>query len=224
MKRYIPYFAAIIFLVLFLNQCSKTNQERNKADNKIDFLTDSIVYYKNAQGAEIASKIALQGDKKSLQILLNNTNDENGQLKGLIKKYKKVIAAGNIKQEIKIDTVKIVYRDTIPFKFERTWSKIDKFYEIKGSSNQNGISFDEIRIPNTLSFAIGDKKTGFFKTEYRIEAVNSNVHVKTTGLDAYTLSIPKKRFGLSFFAGYGLSENGLSPIIGAGFSYSFYQF
>lgn len=224
MKRLIPYIIAIIFLALFLNQCQKTKQMQKQYDNTADYLRDSIIYYKNGQGAEIASRIALQGDKDQLKTLLNNTIDENGQLKGLVSKYKKAIAAGNITIVTKIDTIKIGYEVPIPFEFSRDWSKTDQWYNIGGNSDQNGITINSIEIPNRLSFAIGDKKTEWFKTEYRIEAVSSNPFVKIEGLDSYTLQVPQKRFNIGLTAGYGISKDGLSPFVGIGVGYSLIRF
>ena len=112
----------------------------------------------------------------------------------------------------------------MPCEFTREFGVFEKYYSIEGTSNEKGISLNEIKIPNTLSFAIGDKKTGFFKSEYRIEAVNSNPYITTTGIDAYTLQVPKKRFGVAVFAGYGITESGLSPMVGVGLSYQLLRF
>src|SRR5690606_23680521 len=115
-----------------------------------------------------------------------------------------VDAAGNVTTITKIDSIPIPYEVPIPCKFHREWEKIDPFYSISGTSDQNGITIESLEVPNTLSFAIGKKKKGWFDSEYVIETVNSNPNITTIGLDSYSLKVPKKRFGVSLFAGYGL--------------------
>lgn len=217
MKQIIYYIVIIILLIALILQCRNNSHKQKQADNTHQYKNDSISYYRNIYNAEIASKTALKGNIKDLQ-------DSTKQLNRLIKGYKKVIAAGNVQTVVKIDTIRIGFDVPVPCEFERSWSKFDKYYSINGQSNQNGIIIENIEIPNLLSFAIGDKKTGFFKTQYKVEATNSNPYIKITGLDAYTLDVPKKRFGISLVAGYGMSKDGLTPFVGAGLSYNLIQF
>ena len=216
MKNAIPYILAVIFLLLFLRQCERTRDAESQADNSVEWLRDSVRHYKNELGQEIAVKTALQGDKESLELLLSNTENE---LRELAKKFKDVQAAGQIKTITKIDTIHIGYEIPVPFEFSREWAKKDPFYNISGTSTQDGITINSLEIPNTLSFVIGKKKG-----EYLIEAVNSNPNIKTTGLDSYTLKVPKKRLGLSVFAGYGLGKSGLTPLVGVGVGYNIISF
>lgn len=216
MRTAIPYILAVIFLLLFLRQCERTADLQYKRDNAMEYLKDSVTYYQNRLGQEIAVKTALQGDKKSLGLLLSNTENE---LKELAKKYKDVQAAGQIRTITKIDTIHIGYEIPVPFEFKRDWQKKDPFYNISGTSTQDGITINSLEIPNTLSFVIGKKKG-----EYLIEAVNSNPHIKTTGLDSYTLKVPKKRLGLSVFVGYGIGSKGLTPVAGVGIGYNLFEF
>jgi len=220
MKNSIPYIIAAVFLILFLHQCSRTSNIKNNSENATEFLNDTISYYKNKLGQEVAEKTALKGDKKQLQILLSNQIDSTGQLKKLIKEFKNTQAAGNITTITKIDTIRILYDSIIDFEFTRKWLKNDKFYSLAGVSNQFGISIDSIVIPNTLSFAIGEKKTGFFKTETKVNAINSNPYVKTTGIDTYTYSERKKRLGLGISAGYGIG----GIYAGIGLNYNLIEF
>jgi hypothetical protein len=223
-KQIFPYLIAVILAILLFRQCDKVSDLKNKADSTQDFLKDSIRYYKNQLGQEIALKTALQGDKNTLEILLSKQIDSTGQLKRLVKKFRKVDAAGNITQNTKIDTIRIGYEVPVPCEFHRDWSENTKWYKIAGSSNQNGILIKSLEVPNTLSFAIGKRKKGWFNSEYVIEAVNSNPNISIKGLDSYTVKLPKKRFGVSLFAGYGMSRDGLSPIIGLGVGYNLIEF
>lgn len=216
MKKAIPYIIAFVFAVLFLDQCGKTSQLKSNNKNANEFLNDTISYFQNKVGQEVAEKTALKGYKNQLKILLSKQIDSTGQLKTLVKEYKSIAAAGNVVQETRIDTILIPYDSIIDFDFNRNWFKNDKFYSLSGTSNQLGITIDSLKIPNTISFAIGEKKTGFFKTETKVNVVNSNPYVKTTGLDTYTYSQRKKRLGIGLSAGYGIK----GVYIGIGINYN----
>lgn len=224
LQTIIPYILAVVFLALFLNTCREKREMQKEASNSFDFFSDSIRYYKNELGQEIAVKTALQGEKSALEVLLSKQIDSTGQLKALVKKFRKVDAAGNITTITKFDTIRIGYEIPVPCEFHRDWSENTKWYKIAGSSNQNGITINSLEVPNTLSFAIGKRKKGWFNSEYVIEAVNSNPNIKTKGLDAYSVKVPQKRLGVSIFAGYGLSKDGISPIAGIGLSYQLLRF
>lgn len=216
MRAAIPYFLAVLFLFLFLKQCERSADLQFKRDNAMEYLKDSVRYYKNKLGQEIAVKTALQGSNESLKLLLSKSEKE---LRELTKKFKDVQAAGQITTITKIDTIKIGYEIPVPFEFSRDWQKNDPFYSIAGHSTQEGITINSLEIPNTLSFVIGKRKG-----EYLIEAVNSNPNIKTTGLDSYTLKVPKKRFVVGIFAGYGIGSAGLTPLVGIGVGYNIISF
>ena len=190
-----------------------------EAENITEFLNDSIKYYKNKHGQEVAYKTALQGEKSAMSVLLSKQIDSTGQLKRLTEKYKRIASAGNITTVTRIDTIPVAYEVPVPFEFERTWEKINPFYSLSGKSNQNGITIDRLEIPNTLSYVIGDKKTGLFKSEYRIETVNSNPYVRTTGLDAYTHKTNEGVMSIGGQVGYGMTLFGPSPYAGVGVNF-----
>ena len=224
LQTIILYILAVIFLALFLNTCREKKELQKEASNTTDFLNDTIRHYKNELGQEIAVKTALQGEKGALEVLLSKQIDSTGQLKRIVRNFRTVDAAGNIITNTRIDTIKIGYEIPVPCEFHREWEKTDPFYSIAGTSSNTGITINSLEVPNTLSFAIGKRKKGWFNSEYVIEAVNSNPNIKTLGLDSYSVKVPKKRFGVSLFAGYGLGSEGLTPLIGIGVGYNLIEF
>lgn len=221
------YILIAVLIFLLFRQCDKNTELRQSDNSEKEFLNDSISYYKNKLGREVAEKVALKGNNSTLEILLSKQIDSTGQLKRLVKEFRNVDAAGNITQEVRIDTVKVPYLEGGPTlgNLEYKFGTNTQYYSIFGRTTQEGITIDSLSLPNTLSFAIGKKKTGFFKSEYRIEAVNSNPYISTIGLDAYTFSVPKKRFGISAYVGFGIGQNlTLNPQIGIGISYSLIRF
>ncbi len=221
--RIIPWIAVVILFFLLLRQCNNA-KDRSRESEK-DFLNDTIEYYENEVGQIIAEKNSLKGDKQTLEVLLSKQIDSTGQLKRLVRNFRTTDAAGNVSTDIRIDTVFIPYEVPVTEPFNRKFKKSNKHYFFSGISDNNGIRLDSISFPNTLSFAIGKKRTGFLKSEYLIEAVNSNPFIKTIGLDSYTLKVPKKRLGLSIYAGYGIGNNfTFTPQIGLGISYNLIRF
>src|SRR5690606_24173390 len=137
----------------------------------------------------------------------------------------KVLSAGNITTVTVIDTIEIPYEKPVEFEFTRDFNAKTDFYTINGQSSNTGVKINQIEIPNTLSFVIGEKKMGLFKSVLQIEAVNSNPYIKTTGLDSYIYTQKQKRFGLSIYAGYGLNANfTATPQVGIGLSYQLLSF
>lgn len=217
------HVAVVVLAILWFRSCSeKRNLEKNIAQNS-EVLQDTIQHYKNKEGKEVATRLAMQGEKQSLELLLASQTDSTQQLKSLVKYYKKVAAAIHTETITKIDSIQVPYYIDgadfiVPFSLQEKW------YGVSGRSTNKGLFLDQLTIPNTQSIVIGDKKTGFFKTQFRIDVVNSNPFIKTTKVDGYSLTERTKRIGIGVFAGYGFSANGLSPILGLGVSYNLFQF
>ncbi len=224
-SKILPWIALIVVSFFLFRQCNNNAAEDRSRESEKEFLNDTIEYYENEIGQATAEKKALQGDKQTLQVLLSKQIDSTGQLKRIVKNFRKVDAAGNISTQVVFDTIPIPYKVPVPDSFQRDFIKKDQHYFLSGISNQNGIRLDSISFPNTLSFAIGEKRTGLFKNEYKIEATNSNPYLRITGLDSYTVEVPKKRLGLSLYTGYGLGSNfTLTPQIGFGLTYNLIRF
>ncbi len=226
MKKNVLFIGIIIVLLFVIfRQYNSYIQQRQSQESATEFLNDTIAYYQNAIGQQVAQKQAIQGDKDALQILLSKQIDSTGQLKALVKKFRTVQAAGNITQETRIDTVFIPFADPIHYEFNRNFNKETEFYSITGRVYNTGLDIASLYIPNTISFALGDTNTGWFKNEYRFEAINSNPYIKTTGLDGYTLELPTKRLGLSLYAGYGFSSGfKFQPSAGVALTYTILRF
>ncbi len=221
-KKVILWAALVLLIIANIKQCRENIKNKKEYENSIGFLTDTLQIEKNKKGQMIASITALQGENEKLKLI----NDEN--VKELVKKQKEIDAAGAIDTKTVIDTVQVIYEKEIPCKFKRTFNKKDKWYSIKGNSTHKGIYIDSIQIPNTLSFVIGRKKEGFFKSSYKISVMNSNPYIQTTGIQGYTLRQSRKRFNFSLQGGYGLMYSGnqiyTGPYIGVGFNFNIFGF
>lgn len=214
--------ATVVFFALFVNQCKETDHLKDQAENTADFLNSEISYYQNELDQEVAEKNALYGQKESLEVLLSDQIDSTNQLRGLLKSLRKVKAAGNITQSTKIERVQIDFEEPVAFDFIRNWSVKNEWYSITGTSTNQFTRINELEINNTLSFAIGVESVGFWKTEYKAKAVNSNKLVKTTGLDTYTFASKIKRFGIGPYIGLDIIT--LQPSFGISAHFNLVRF
>lgn len=203
-KEYTPYFIIIILLFLLLNTCQRSQDKSDINDSNIEYINDSIKYYKD-------SLTAYKSVANDLRILQDSTK----QLNNLLNKFKSVETAGNIITKTKIDTVYIPYSDTLLNFRTKT-----KHYTIAGQSLPKKVRIDNIEIPNITSFAMGEVKTSFLKKEYRIEVRNSNPYIKTIGIDSYQHTEKIKRLGIGLSVGYSLE----GAYLGVGINYNIIRF
>ena len=226
MKRDFIYFIIIaVVIVMYFRSCSENKNIRSNFNHNLEALNDSIEYFKNELGQEVAEKLSFVGSEKELRKILSETEQKNSQLQIALKNFKKVTTATEITTETKIDTVKITFRDTIPFVFDRYFKKENEFYTISGNVTNKLINFSSISIPNTQTIVLGKKKEGLFKTVYSVEVTNSNPFIKVQDIKAFNFTEKKKRFGVGVIGGYGVGAKfNASPFIGLGVSYDLIQF
>ena len=217
-------YLVIVVLILFsLHQCQRNRDLMESRESERAFFEDSVSYYMNRDGQHVAEKRALEGDNRNLELLLSKQVDSTRQLRKLVDKFKKIKAAGNITTTTRIDSIFVPYSG-IESDYEHDFGIDSQYYSISGRDQINGISIYSLTIPNTLSFAIGKKKTGLFQSEHRIEVVNSNPHVKTVGIDSYTYKSSEGLVSLDAQAGYGLTVYGSTPYVGIGLGIDLWGF
>lgn len=217
------HIVVIALAFMWFRSCENADFKQSEIDNFNAFISDTISYYTNKNGQEVATRNALQGAKNSLEMMLAASQDSTQQLKSLVSHYKRVSAAVTTQSTTVIEDIEIPY--TIEgSSFSIPFSVSKEFYSLSGKSTNTGLFLDNITIPNRQSIVIGSRKSGFFKTEYKIEVVNSNPFIKTTQVEGYSFSQAKKRLGLGVFVGYGLSSAGFTPQIGVGLTYNLIQF
>lgn len=160
--------AVIAGLIYFFLQ--QRGAEKALTSANIAALSDSVRYYKGANGDLIAQKKSLQADNQSIEDLLDAAGAETDQLKKQVGNLKRVV--NYYKGEAKlVDTVKVYATDTliqvdsvfVPFK---TFNYSNNFLSIdQGRINlQNNL----VTIPYTYSLEFENvlywKRRGLFKS------------------------------------------------------------
>lgn len=219
MRNFLQISLIILFAVMFLNQCRITAQKENT--NKVNQLAllDSVSYYKNKLGLEVAEKQTFKGTARELKRLLNSEKEKSKQFAEASKKWRKLYNASRIELDFKIDSLTIVFNDPVNYEFTRNFEKQTADYYIKGTVNQFGFKYD-FRSKIVITPFTGVKKLGLFGSENRTEITTSNPFVKVKDFSNFNFTTRKKRFGVGVFAGYSLR----GPTIGVGVNYDLFRF
>ena len=172
-KKDVFYIIIIISLILYaFNYLGDKNNEIKRQKENVKALQDSTTYFKNKQGEIVATKLALQLTEKELKEEKKN----NLELKIALKNFKKPIAVIQSKQDVRIDTIYITYKDTIPFVFNRFERVKKDYYTLDLLSTNKGNTISNFKLKeNKQTIVIGNKKKSIFKdSELRVDITNSN--------------------------------------------------
>lgn len=172
----------LIFIALFAYQsCSHINAGKlNEANTKV--LIDSVGYFKNRIGTQTATIHTLQLDKKQLQDLVLN---KDAELVKLTAAFSKVNTIVKYKTVMQIDTIRVLYNDTVPCIFERSGELKKDWYSFTYKSDQKGIQIDSLKTWTSTTAITGFKSKWFLgKQTAVIDITNSNPHIVVTGLQA----------------------------------------
>lgn len=202
----------IIAIILFFG--FREWQNRNNTDDLISDIAnykDSAQFYSmkvNGMAVDVAfNKSLVLSNKDQLESIIK----KNDILAKLISKFKAISSTTIINNITNItgDTIKLT--DSIPCDFKAFKVRRDSIhYRFLGTISPKYFTIDSLTIPNKQSIVIGKKKLGFLKgTEERVEIVNSNPLIKTTNIESYVISKPKKWYetnafliGTSLLGGY----------------------
>jgi hypothetical protein len=196
MKNKIPIAIIILLSVLLFNQCRQTAQFKNTLNNNELAKADTIDYYINAIGLEVAEKRTYKGTSEDLQRYLEQQKKESAQFKEASKKWKKLYYAAKIDLQFKIDSIDVPFNSPVDYKFTRDFLKETKDYSIKGTANQNGLNID-FRAKATITPFTGLKPTGLFNSNLQTEITSSTNHLQITDFDAFQFVEKKKRWSLN---------------------------
>mgnify|MGYP000232872617 FL=1 len=176
MKKILPYILLIIVSSICLHLYNDRNNEIKRNSDNIRAYNDSIKHFQNKNGEIVSSKLAVQLTNKELKQQIKGLSEDDKRLKEAIKKYKKVIATVQTTQDVKIDTIFIPFKDTIPYVFSKEIEVIDTYYRFDVKLSNTSFKITNFSLtPNKQDIVIGWKKKGLFKNPLAtIEITNSN--------------------------------------------------
>tara|TARA_R110002096_G_scaffold419874_2_gene624702 strand:- start:213 stop:878 length:666 start_codon:yes stop_codon:yes gene_type:complete len=221
MKNYLQIVLIVLFAVLYFNKCTTNKTDKKTAKNNAAALLDSVIYYKNKLGLEVAEKKTFQGNAADLKIYFEAEKVKSKQFSEASKNWKKLYNAAVIKLKFKIDSVDIPFKKPVPFKFNRKFYQKTKQYTIAGRVNESGINLDLLATATITPFT-GSKKIGIFKTDFKTEITSSSPVLTITDFNNYTFKTKEKRFGLGLSFGVGIYRNGF--FIGPSVNYNIIRF
>lgn len=196
-KRDIISLIVITLLILFsVNQCSKAKTNENVYKSNLKAVNDSVSYYKNRYGQEVALKT---------NIIAQSTNElkealkENKQLKEAVKRFKKLDVVAEVQTVTQIKEVIIPKTDTIHDTFFPEFAKETEHFSIHAKSTQEGLELINLQIPNKQSVVVGSYKPSFFgKSQMSTIVTNSNPYIKVNDIQTYQVKVPKKWYEKPF--------------------------
>ena len=100
------HVVVVVLLFLFLRQCSVTTELKSTVSDNYAALNDTIAYYKDSYGREVASKRVLRGEKDALKVFLEASRDSTEQMQRLANRYRNIAAAVQVETQPAIVTGK----------------------------------------------------------------------------------------------------------------------
>lgn len=201
MRRFWSYviMTSIFVLILLMREC----QHQRDTDNlliDISNYKDTAYFYEAENGKVVAynEALVLQNETQAKAIL-----DKDEDFRILLEGIKNLDAAGSVTTifQVKHDTLRLT--DTIPCDFDPiAVERLSPEYNFHGTITRTDFIIDSLQIPNVMKFVVGEQKTGLFKRERRIEVINSNPLIQTTGVTAYTIE-DKPKWGRTIVIAIG---------------------
>ena len=216
-------FALMVFMCVLLVK-EKTRGRQLYAMHLSD--AERIAYYKNKYNEEVATRRAVEADlnllKKTHGQQLDSVADRfNIRIRNLQTALNAAIVSGGHQVVEVVTTDTVIQEVKVPvnsFKYK------DKWISISGKIYNNNATIDW-EYYDEIQFILHYKRQNMFKRkELYVSAVSTNPHARIVGLESMRVTNTKTRFGIGLMAGYGVSDTGLSPFIGAGVYYSIINF
>lgn len=204
-KMLIGVLILIIVSILF----SKCENEKT-ASATIQALQSENTTYKLKNGQLVTSqKTAILSEKELKHQLSKYKNDLE-----LAKKFVKIKTFTKYRTNTEIDTISIVYKDSIPCNFERVGSLFTNEYNLAYKSNQKGVQITEMAIPDTVLIATGYKRKWFLGQKIlTLDITHSNKFIMSDQVQNYEVKEKKKfwqtdlfKFGAGLIIGVAITK------------------
>jgi hypothetical protein len=180
MKKYLIIIACL--LILLICQCKRTKSFKNRENENITAMSDTICYYINKLGTLTASIKTLRLDKSQLERTLLI---KDKKLAALTSEFDRISHITKYSSITILDTIKADFNDTIPCVFERKGIVSDDWYCFKYISTQKGVIIDSLSLPTQTTIITGIKRNWFLGSESLTTAItNSNPCINVTQIQS----------------------------------------
>lgn len=179
------YIVSILALtsIIISKKANELTQKKN-----VEALQSELTNYKLRDGTLVASNKVLQFDNEQLKNSLSKKETE------LAKKFSQVQTVTIIQEKLRIDTLKIVYKDTIKCNFRRVGTVKNNNYSLNYITTQKGIKLSNLVVPDTVTIITGKKRKWFLGKETEtVDVLHSNVLIKTEEIK-HIQNTPKKKW------------------------------
>jgi hypothetical protein len=176
-------------LLLISSLFSKCQNEKVQLAN-IEALNSQTKVYKLKNGQLVTSVENLHYTNSQLK---NSLLMKDKKVKELLDKFSNVKSVTKYVTNTKLDTIKLVYQDSIPCNFERVGSDLKEWYHIAYKSNQKGVEITELSIPDSVIVATGDKRKWFWGKRTSVtDITHANPFVETESIQHIEIVQPAK--------------------------------
>lgn len=119
----------------------------------------------------------------------------------IVKKFHEIKTITKVEQQIKIDTVTIVFRDTIPCDFSRSGRVITKEYDLGYKINNSYLKVCNLKIKDSLLIVTGTKRKWFLGEETNtIDISHSNKYFYDSNIKHVEVKTSKKFYETRLFS------------------------
>ena len=210
-KGVIFIFGVVVILLLLISKCTtdKYKEKSERLERNVKALNDTIRYKENKIGTITASKKAIETTVKELKKEVWVKDDK---INKLTKDFNKLQSVSKITTAVNVPEIKVNYKDTIQYIFERKDNFLDKYYSFNYTSNQKGLIISDLNLENVSYIVIGKKRDGIFKKSYwESEVTNTNPYFKTIDVQIQVIQEKTPFYNKLWFR---LAEMGLAGAAG----------
>ena len=186
----------IICLILLSQLFAKCENEKVQLANVEALNSQAKVYkLKNGQLVTSVENLAYTNSQLKSSLLMKDKN-----VKELVNKFSNVKSVTKYVTNTKFDTIKLVYKDSIPCNFEKVGSDLKEWYHIAYKSNQKGVEITELSIPDSVIVVTGEKRKWFWGKRTSVtDITHANPFVETESIQHIEVVKPAKWYDSTIF-------------------------
>jgi competence protein ComGC len=195
----------VVCLILLSQLFQKCESEKVQLAN-VEALNSQTKVYKLKNGQLVTSVENLSYTNSQLK---NSILMKDKKVKELVNKFSNVKSVTKYVTNTKLDTIKLVYQDSVPCNFERVGSDLKEWYHIAYKSNQKGVEITELSITDSVIVVTGDKRKWFWGKRTSVtDITHANPFVETESIQHIEVVQPAKwydstilKIGIGFIGG-----------------------